>query len=192
MLKTESRMNEEMMKRPKGIRVMAVLHLVLALSGIYRIVSDLAAMKEVRRLRMVGNVGSFTETFAETCAAYARAALMYHMVDILAAVVLAGLLIGAGVMLLRDRRLGRTLSITYAITSIALRVGMVVWYAVGVHPKHAAFLTVLHAESPSMALLMPIPSTAGWWVGMVLLSLYPLWVWWYLRKEEVRYYFEDS
>jgi hypothetical protein len=141
---------------------------------------------------MLPNVGSFTETFADACATYARVALMYHVVDIVAAIVLAGLLIGAGVMLLRDRRLGRTLSISYAIMSILLRVGMVVWYAVGVHPKHAAFLTVLHTESPSMALLMPIPSTAGWWVGMVLLSLYPLWVWWYLRKVDVRDYLEDS
>ena len=178
------------MERPKGIRVMAVLHLVLALSGIIRIVSDLGAMKEVRRLRPLeasGSPGLLTEAHA----AYARVASMYHMVDILAAVVLAGLLIGAGIMLFRDKRQGRILSLAYAGASLGLRVGMTVGYATLVHPKHAAYVTLLHAGSPATALAVPIPSISGWWVGMAFFSLYPLWVWWYLRKEEVRSYLED-
>jgi hypothetical protein len=183
-------MNQEMMEQPKGIRVMAVLHLVVALAGIFRIGADLAAMKKVGQLRPLKDAGN-SETLIEAYVAYAQAASGYELVDILAALILAGLLIGAGVMLFRGRWLGWTWSLAYAITSVALRVGLTVWYAYGVHPKHVAYLTVLHAEVSGTASLMPIPSSSGWWVGVLISSIYPVWVWRYLRKEEVRYYLED-
>jgi hypothetical protein len=183
-------MNQEMMEQPKGIRVMAVLHLVVAGTGIFRIGADLGAMKRVGQLRPVKDGGA-SETLTEAYVAYAQAATGYHMVDILAALVLAGLLIGAAVMLFKGRWLGRTLSLAYAITSPALRVGLTVWYSYGVHPKHVGYLTVLHAEVSRTASLMPIPSGSGWWLGVMVFSIYPLWVWWYLRKEEVRSYLED-
>lgn len=180
-----------MIDRPKGIRVMAVLHLVLALGGIFRIVSDLGEMKVVRRLRPMeepGAPGSLMDAYN----AHVGVASMYYMVDILAAVILAGLLIVAAIQLFRAQRQGRSWSLAYAGTSIALRVGLTVGYAVLVHPKHAAFLEQLRAQSPAAASLISIPSTSGWWLGMLLFSLYPLWVGWYLRKEEVISYLEDS
>ncbi len=183
-------MSEEMMEQPKGIRVMAVLHLVVAGTGIFRIGADLAALKRVGQLRPVKDAGN-SETLIEAYVAYAQVASGYELVDILAALVLAGLLIGAAVMLFKGRWLGRTWSLAYAITSVALRVGLTVWYAYAVHPKHVAYLTVLHAERPGIAEWMPIPSSFGWWVGVLISSIYPLWVWRYLRKEEVRAYLED-
>lgn len=97
-LKTIHGMSEEMMEQPKGIRVMAVLHLVVACTGIFRIGADLAAIKKVGQLRPVKDVGN-SETLIEAYGAYARAASGYELVDILAALVLAGLLIGAAVTL---------------------------------------------------------------------------------------------
>lgn len=183
-------MNQELMEPPKGIRLMATLHLVVAGTGIFRIGADLAAMKKVGQLRPVKDAGN-SETLIEAYVAYAQAASGYELVDILAALVLAVILVGAAVMLFKGRWLGRTWSLAYAITSPALRVGLTVWYSYGVHPKHVAYLTVLHAERPGIAEWMPIPSSSGWWVGVLIFSLYPLWVWRYLRKEEVRYYLED-
>ena len=63
------------MERPKGIRVMAVLHMILTASALYRIVTDLGAMKDVRRLGMLTEVnpGSLTNAYR----AYASGASTY-------------------------------------------------------------------------------------------------------------------
>ncbi len=169
---------------------MAVLHLVLALSGIFRVVSDLEAVKTMRQLKPTKGSG-YAMALTEDYTAYAQRASLYYLVDILVVIILAGLLITAGIMLFRGLRQGRTLSLTYAMVSIASRVGLTVWYAFGVHPKHAEFLSLLHVMNPPTATLIPIPSSSGWWVGVLVFSIYPLWVWWYLRKDEVRSYLED-
>jgi hypothetical protein len=179
-----------MMISPKGIRVMAVLHLLLALGAFFRIGADFDAIKTMRQLKPMKD-SAYAMALMDDYTAYVQRASMYYLVDILIAIILAGLLISAGVMLFRRARLGRTLSLTYAVVSIASRFGLTVWYAFGVHPKHAEFLSMLHVMNPLTATVIPIPSSSGWWVGLLVLSIYPLWVWWYLRKDEVRSYLED-
>ena len=109
----------------------------------------------------------------------------------LAAVGLAGLLVWAGVMLFKDSQKGRTLSFAYACTSLGLRVVMTFWYAAVIHPKHAAFLKMIHGLVPGTEAALPVPDTSGWLLGVLVAGAYPLWVWWYMSKGEVRYYLED-
>ena len=185
-------MKFEMMtyERPKGIRVMAILHMALAFSGIIRISSDLGAMKNLRRLRPMEGTG-YPAALTDAYDAYARIALKYELADILCAILLAGMLIYAGVMLFRDRQQGRTLSISYAIVSIALACGTTGWYVAAIYPKNVAYLELLHAANPAAASVIPIPSISPFFLGLVFRCLYPLWVWWYLCKDEVRGHFED-
>lgn len=177
------------MERPKGIRVMAVLHMILAASALLRIESDLDAMKKVKQMAMLTEVNP--GSLANAYRAYASGASAYHIVDMLAAVVLAGLLVWAGVMLFKDSQKGRTLSLAYAFTSLGLRVMMTLWYAAVIHPKHAAFLKTVHGLVPWTSASLTIPDTSGWLLGVLVGGAYPLWVWWYMSKGEVRYYLED-
>ena len=175
-------------ERPRAIKVMAILHFVMATIGLIRIAGNLSALKELRMAEPVAGGGHPT-VVVDAYHAYAQVCRMYHSADIVAALCLMALLIAAGITLLMDRSIGRTLSLVYAVSSVLMRVALLIFYTQTVHVLHVTYLQEIHKTMPSLESLMPIPSSSGWFVGLLLGLAYPIWVWWYSRKDEVKAYY---
>lgn len=175
-------------ERPGAIKLMAILHFLMAGTGLFRIAANLSALKELRMAEPVAG-GGHPAAVVDAYYAYAQVCRMYHTADNVVALCLMALLIAAGITLLMDRSIGRTLSLVYAVASVLMRVGLLIFYTQAVHVKHVTYLQEIHKTIPSLESLMPIPSSSAWFLGLLLGMAYPIWVWWYSRKDEVKAYY---
>jgi len=180
---------------PASIKVFGILHLVLGglgiLTGLWGVVSSVFSSSFVG----IGvPAGEETEVLLEAQRAYMEEITWVGVLGSVFTLVLAGLLIVAGLGLVRKRPAGLRWSNRYAWTSIATKLVNMVLAVLVTVPAVNRMLDAMMADSgagaDSIGTVMRVTTTVGSLAGPLVMMSYPIVTLVLLNRRPVREFFE--